>query len=213
MTKASQTNSTRSNANNEAAPQRSFADGAEPEDFIPLQFGERVLWATRARSIGPGPTKSTPMSGDGVAREVIGRLRVGELDYLLVSQAKESGGQACDCDLIESLSERETQIAVLISRGKATKQIACTLRISEHTVRTYLRRTFFKLQVSNRPAMVAKLMQYGQKSTLGVVAAMGVVIDECVDLGLEVAEQIIVLKQDEVLEHLMPALDLALRLP
>jgi hypothetical protein len=41
------------------------------------------------------------MSGDGVAREVIGRLRVGELDYLLVSQAKESGGQACDCDLIE----------------------------------------------------------------------------------------------------------------
>ena len=46
-----------------------------------------------------------------------------------------------------------------------------------------------------------------------VIAAMVVVIDECVDLGLEVAGQIIVLKQDVVLERLMPALDLALRLP
>ena len=45
-----------------------------------------------------------------------------------------------------------------------------------------------------------------------VIAAMVVVIDECVDLGLEVAGQIIVLKQDAVLERLMPALDLALRL-
>jgi hypothetical protein len=42
-----------------------------------------------------------------------------------------------------------------------------------------------------------------------VIAAMVVVIDECVDLGLEVAGQIIVLKQDAVLERLMPALDLA----
>jgi hypothetical protein len=39
---------------------------------------------------------------------------------------------------------------------------------------------------------------------------MVVVIDECVDLGLEVAGQIIVLKQDAVLERLMPALDLVL---
>ena len=45
-----------------------------------------------------------------------------------------------------------------------------------------------------------------------VIAAMVVVIDECVDPGLEVAGQIIVLKQDAVLERLMPALDLALRL-
>jgi hypothetical protein len=35
---------------------------------------------------------------------------------------------------------------------------------------------------------------------------------ECVDLGFEVAGQIINFKQDAVLERLMPALDLALRL-
>jgi Fe-S cluster assembly ATPase SufC len=46
-----------------------------------------------------------------------------------------------------------------------------------------------------------------------IIAATVVVIDEYVDLGLDVAGQIIVLKQHAVLERLMPALDLALRLP
>ena len=45
-----------------------------------------------------------------------------------------------------------------------------------------------------------------------MIAAMVVVIDEGVDPGLEVAGQLIVLKQDAVLERLMPALDLALSL-
>jgi len=45
-----------------------------------------------------------------------------------------------------------------------------------------------------------------------VIAAMVVVVDEGVDPGFQVARQIIVLKQDPVLERLMPALDLALRL-
>jgi hypothetical protein len=45
-----------------------------------------------------------------------------------------------------------------------------------------------------------------------VIAAMVVVVDEGVDLGFQAARQIIVLKQDAVLERLMPALDLALRL-
>lgn len=41
---------------------------------------------------------------------------------------------------------------------------------------------------------------------------MVVVIDERVDLRLKIAGQIIVFKQDAVLERLMPTLDLALRL-
>jgi DNA-binding CsgD family transcriptional regulator len=58
-----------------------------------------------------------------------------------------------------TLSVRECQIAVLVSRGKGTKQIAGDLHISEHTVRSYMRRIFLKLGVSNRPAMVAQLLQ------------------------------------------------------
>ena len=45
-----------------------------------------------------------------------------------------------------------------------------------------------------------------------VVASMVVVLDEGGDLGFEIARQEIVFEQDAVLQCLMPALDLALRL-
>jgi DNA-binding CsgD family transcriptional regulator len=60
---------------------------------------------------------------------------------------------------MRALSQRECQIAVLVSRGKGTKQIAGDLHISEHTVRSYMRRIFLKLRVANRPAMVAQLLK------------------------------------------------------
>ena len=45
-----------------------------------------------------------------------------------------------------------------------------------------------------------------------VVAPVVVVIDEGVDLGFEIAGQVVVLEQDAVLQRLVPALDLALGL-
>ena len=45
-----------------------------------------------------------------------------------------------------------------------------------------------------------------------MVTPVVVVIDEVVDLGLEVAGQIVALQQDAVLQCLVPALDLALGL-
>ena len=45
-----------------------------------------------------------------------------------------------------------------------------------------------------------------------MVAAVVVVVDEGLDLGLELAGQVVVLEQDAVLQGLVPALDLALGL-
>ena len=45
-----------------------------------------------------------------------------------------------------------------------------------------------------------------------VIAGMVVMLDEGGDLAFEIAGQVVVLKQDSVLERLMPALDLALGL-
>ena len=45
-----------------------------------------------------------------------------------------------------------------------------------------------------------------------VIASMVVALDEGRDLAFEIAGQVVVLKQDAVLERLMPALDLALGL-
>ena len=45
-----------------------------------------------------------------------------------------------------------------------------------------------------------------------MVAAVIVVLDEAIDMGLEIAGQVVVLEQDAVLERLVPTLDLALGL-
>jgi hypothetical protein len=45
-----------------------------------------------------------------------------------------------------------------------------------------------------------------------VIALVVVVLDEAIDVGFEVARQIIVLQQDAVLERPVPAFDLALGL-
>ena len=45
-----------------------------------------------------------------------------------------------------------------------------------------------------------------------VIAGMVVMLDEIRDLAFEIAGQVVVLKQDAVLERLMPALDFALGL-
>jgi DNA-binding CsgD family transcriptional regulator len=90
---------------------------------------------------------------------------MGGENYVLVSESDDDAvrvdGLRHEATAWEILSERETQIAVLVARGKGTKQIAGHLRISEHTVRSYMRRIFSKLRVSTRPAMVAQLVKSG----------------------------------------------------
>lgn len=51
---------------------------------------------------------------------------------------------------LERLSERELEIAVLVSEGRTNQQIARTLQLSHKTVETYLARIFKKLQVCSR---------------------------------------------------------------
>jgi DNA-binding NarL/FixJ family response regulator len=59
--------------------------------------------------------------------------------------------------LLEILSRREYQIAVLVSEGCTNQQIATALRLSPKTVETYLARIFRKLDVTSR-SQIAHLM-------------------------------------------------------
>jgi DNA-binding CsgD family transcriptional regulator len=59
------------------------------------------------------------------------------------------------------LSPREREIARMVARGYPNKTIARVLEISIHTVGTYLKRVFAKLNVGSRAAMVARLMEEG----------------------------------------------------
>ncbi len=56
----------------------------------------------------------------------------------------------------ETLSERERQVIDLLSHGHSEKQIADRLNISQHTVHTYIRRIYEKLQVHSHAQAVAK---------------------------------------------------------
>lgn len=57
-------------------------------------------------------------------------------------------------DPLSSLTARELQIIRLVCLGCVNKQIAYKLRISEYTVKTYLKQIFCKLNVHSRSAMV-----------------------------------------------------------
>ncbi|MGH8895994.1 MAG: response regulator transcription factor [Egibacteraceae bacterium] len=58
-------------------------------------------------------------------------------------------------DRLQMLSDRELQVAELVSTGHTNRQIARSLSLSEKTVETYLRRIFAKLGVSSRAAVAS----------------------------------------------------------
>jgi DNA-binding NarL/FixJ family response regulator len=57
------------------------------------------------------------------------------------------------------LSERENQILQLIVAGLTNKELAAKLELSVHTVDSYLRRIYTKLEVHNRSGAVAKALR------------------------------------------------------
>lgn len=65
---------------------------------------------------------------------------------------------------IEGLSKREREIARLLVAGYSGVNVAAISGLSENTVRTYVRRLYQKLGVSNRADLVRKLMAPEPKS-------------------------------------------------
>jgi DNA-binding NarL/FixJ family response regulator len=56
----------------------------------------------------------------------------------------------------EELSDRECQVLDLLARGHSEKEIAEQMTISRHTVHTYIRRIYEKLQVHSQAQAVAR---------------------------------------------------------
>jgi ATP/maltotriose-dependent transcriptional regulator MalT len=56
----------------------------------------------------------------------------------------------------EPLSQREMRILQLVSAGLSNQEIALALFVSANTVKTHLKRIYFKLSVSNRVEAVEK---------------------------------------------------------
>jgi len=59
------------------------------------------------------------------------------------------------------LSEREKEIAIMLTQGFSNKQIAIGLFISEGTVRNYISNIYSKIGVNDRTNAVISLKSYG----------------------------------------------------
>jgi DNA-binding CsgD family transcriptional regulator len=64
---------------------------------------------------------------------------------------------------IPGLSERQSEVAHLVARGLATKEIAARLGISAHTARHHVERIFSRLRVRSRVSLAAVVGSHESK--------------------------------------------------
>jgi DNA-binding CsgD family transcriptional regulator len=112
---------------------------------------------------------------DELLREIVAQVNEGEHPALLTQPDTEQEEILVDTHvdgaryllvrlpeprpLLISLSPREQEIGRMVAKGYPNKTIAGVLNISTWTVCTHLRRSFAKLGVTSRAAMVARLME------------------------------------------------------
>jgi DNA-binding NarL/FixJ family response regulator len=66
-----------------------------------------------------------------------------------------------DDDLLEALTPREAQVLALMARGLGNKEIAESLKISEHTAKFHVGSVLSKLAASSRTEAVTKALKQG----------------------------------------------------
>ena len=101
----------------------------------------------------------TGVGGEPDAAQVIGTCALNGRRYLILGDTGSPRTiPAKASTVLDCLTQRELQVAVLVCKGLGNKQIADRLHLSEWTVSSYLRRIFVKLCVRTRAAMVARVM-------------------------------------------------------
>ena len=106
-----------------------------------------------------------PRVGELLTAAAVGSMSIGGRSYFIFagSAASEPDGEhrmfgrVAD-DVLAILTPRELQVCELIAAGRCDKQIARSLGISGYTVREYIRRIFAKLQISNRTAVLPRML-------------------------------------------------------
>jgi DNA-binding CsgD family transcriptional regulator len=104
------------------------------------------------RQVDDGEDPAGKARQDGNHEQILIDTHVDGLRYLLVRLPEAR-------PLLITLSPREQEIVRMVAKGYPNKTIAGVLNISAWTVCTHLRRTFAKLGVTSRAAMVARLLE------------------------------------------------------
>lgn len=109
-----------------------------------LKDDTQTDFVARIRELRDGGSPITPI----IARQLLQRLQPN-------TEAVESG------DAVSVLSPRESEVLNLLSRGFAYQEIARLLDVSSHTVGTYVKRLYEKLQVRSRGEAVFEAQRMG----------------------------------------------------
>src|SRR5262245_2975490 len=121
------------------------SEGERIDDLIRRLVGQIVSICERA----------LPSRGECTREEIIIDTNVDGVRYLVVRMPEAVPS-------FVSLTPREQEIVRMVAKGYPNKTIAGVLNISSWTVCTHLRRTFAKLGVASRAAMVARLSEEGR---------------------------------------------------
>ena len=113
------------------------------------------------------PQKEWDKRRNGVAAwpneiRAVGRLTVNGIAHVVLEaqeEVLEVDAFPTPPDAADLLTRRELEVAMLVARGKCDKEIARALGISGYTVREHIRRTFAKLGVSRRTAIVSYVLR------------------------------------------------------
>jgi LuxR family maltose regulon positive regulatory protein len=96
----------------------------------------------------------------GIAPDYVRRL-LAAFPVAKVEQTDSLKAQTSRSDLIEPLSERETQVLELIAKGLTNPEIASRLFLSPHTVKAHAHNIYGKLGVHNRTQAVTRARTLG----------------------------------------------------
>jgi DNA-binding NarL/FixJ family response regulator len=102
------------------------------------------------RNLHAGGSPISPL----IARQVLTRFRPPAL-------APASVGESGPKTVRAVLSGRETEVLELITKGFSTGEIAALMSVSQHTVLTYVRRIYSKLEVNSRTEAIYEARNQG----------------------------------------------------
>lgn len=123
---------------------------AEPGGFVRVFVNEgpamaRLLYKAANQNMAPD-----------YAQQLLSAFPIPQTKQAVPSQSKTS-----TTELIEHLSEREIDVLQLLAQGLPRQEIAATLVLSPHTVKTHIRNIYSKLGVHNQMQAVAKARGLG----------------------------------------------------
>jgi DNA-binding CsgD family transcriptional regulator len=129
------------------------------QDVVPiekeiLQATEQSLAARKANEALPTPPRLPDGTVMGVAKIDGDPVFGGARCAVLRVEPTEKGNHP----MLEGLSRREREIARLLVAGYSGVNVAAISGLSENTVRTYVRRLYTKVGVSNRADLVRRLV-------------------------------------------------------